>query len=231
MKKITIAIDGFSSCGKSTLAKALASRLHYRYIDSGAMYRCVTLYMLRNGWEKDFEETGLQKIIASLNNIKIDFHFNPESQSSEALLNGENVEKEIRSMEVNRWVSKVSAIPEVRRKMAELQKAMGRGGGVVMDGRDIGTHIFPDAELKIFMTADELIRAQRRFDELKSKGVQVSMDEVLKNLKERDKQDTERKDHPLRKADDAIILDNSDLTKEQQLEFVLSYVKDILGHL
>lgn len=229
MKKITIAIDGYSSCGKSTLAKALASRLHYRYIDSGAMYRCVTLYMLRNGWEKDFENTGKQKIIDALDHIDIDFHFMEEKQLSETLLNGENVEKSIRSMEVNQWVSRVSAIPEVRKKMAELQRKMGRGGGVVMDGRDIGTHIFPDAELKIFMTADEQVRAQRRYDELMSKGLHVTMDEVFKNLKERDKQDTERKDNPLRKADDAIVLDNSELTKEQQLDFVLKIAYEIAG--
>lgn len=227
MKKITIAIDGYSSCGKSTLAKALASRLHYRYIDSGAMYRCVTFYMLRSGWEKDFENTGKQRIIDALDNIEIDFHFIEEKQVSETLLNGENVEKNIRTMEVNQWVSKVSAIPEVRKKMAELQRKMGKGGGVVMDGRDIGTHIFPDAELKIFMTADDQVRAQRRYDELMSKGQHVTIDEVFKNLKERDKQDTERKDNPLRKADDAIILDNSELTKEQQLDFVLKIANEI----
>jgi cytidylate kinase len=227
LKKITIAIDGYSSCGKSTLAKALASRLHYRYIDSGAMYRCVTFYMLRSGWEKDFENTGKQRIIDALDNIEIDFHFIEEKQVSETLLNGENVEKNIRTMEVNQWVSKVSAIPEVRKKMAELQRKMGKGGGVVMDGRDIGTHIFPDAELKIFMTADDQVRAQRRYDELMSKGQHVTIDEVFKNLKERDKQDTERKDNPLRKADDAIILDNSELTKEQQLDFVLKIANEI----
>jgi cytidylate kinase len=183
--------------------------------------------MLRNGWEKDFENTGKQRIIDALDKIEIDFHFIEEKQLSETLLNGENVEKSIRSMEVNQWVSRVSAIPEVRKKMAELQKKMGKGGGVVMDGRDIGTHIFPDAELKIFMTSDDQVRAQRRYDELMSKGQHVTLDEVLKNLKERDKQDTERKDNPLRKADDAIILDNSELSKEQQLDFVLKMAYEI----
>lgn len=226
MKPIIIAIDGYSSCGKSTVAKELAARLKYRYIDSGAMYRCVTLYMLRKGWENDFENSGKTNIIRDLPGLRIAFHWNPDTGQSEILLNGENVEQEIRTMEVNRWVSKVSAIPEVRKHMALLQREMGKNGGVVMDGRDIGTNIFPQAELKIFMTADEKVRAQRRRDELLGKGINVSMEDVLQNIRERDIQDTLRQENPLRKAQDAILLDNTHLSREEQLEFILKLVHE-----
>jgi cytidylate kinase len=223
-KKITIAIDGYSSCGKSTLARALAAKLKYNYVDTGAMYRSVTLYALNNGLinGKDLDVEGL---IDELDQIDIDFVFNPETTASEILLNGENVEQYIRTMEVNDWVSPVSAVPEVRRKMVKIQQKLGENKGIVMDGRDIGTTVFPNAELKIFMTADEEVRAQRRMNELKLKNIPFTENEVKENLKYRDFCDMTRSESPLRKADDAIILDNSNLNKEQQLEFALQQVK------
>jgi cytidylate kinase len=218
-RKITIAIDGYSSCGKSTIARAIASRLSYNYVDTGAMYRAVTLYALRNGLinGKTLDVDGL---IDQLDSIHIEFSFNPESRVSEALLNGENVEQLIRQMDVNDWVSQVSAVAEVRKKMVRLQQKMGQGKGIAMDGRDIGTDVFPDAELKIFMTADPDIRAKRRFDELEAKKIPASLADVKANLLTRDHEDMTRKESPLRKAPDAITLDNTHLSREQQLDFV-----------
>jgi cytidylate kinase len=225
-RKITIAIDGYSSCGKSTIARALAARLHYNYVDTGAMYRAVTLYALRNGLinGKQLDDEGL---IDELEKVNIQFLFNPDTQVSEILLNDENVEQYIRQMDVNDWVSQVSAVGEVRRKMVKIQQELGKGKGVAMDGRDIGTTVFPDAELKIFMTADKDIRTQRRLDELDSKGIDANFDMVRDNLLSRDQEDMSRAESPLRKADDAILLDNSFLTREEQLEFVLQLVDQL----
>lgn len=227
MSKITIAIDGFSSCGKSTLAKSLAVRLGYSYIDTGAMYRAVAFYCLRHGLIKD-GKPDVPGIINALNDITISFQFNTATKSSETYLNGENVEKEIRGMEVSEVVSTIAAIHEVREKLVNLQRVMGRGKGVVMDGRDIGTNVFPHAELKLFMTADKEVRIQRRLDELSSKGELVSYNDLSKNIEERDYQDTHRKENPLIKAKDAILLDNSDINKEQQLDYVLKLINDLL---
>jgi cytidylate kinase len=225
-RKITIAIDGYSSCGKSTIARALAARLHYNYVDTGAMYRAVTLYALRNGLinGKQLDEEGL---IDELDQVHIQFLFNPDTQASEILLNNENVEQYIRQMDVNDWVSQVSAVGEVRRKMVKIQQELGKGKGIAMDGRDIGTTVFPDAELKIFMTAETNIRTQRRLDEMESKGITANFEQVRDNLLQRDLEDMSRAESPLRKADDAIILDNSNLTREQQLDFVLKLVDQL----
>lgn len=226
MKRITIAIDGYSSCGKSTIAKALAARLSYSYVDTGAMYRAVTLYCLEHGIIKDgaFDE---QEINRALNDIHLTFRFNPATNSSETFLNGKNVEKEIRSMYVSGSVSPVSKIHEVRVQMVALQREMGKDKGVVMDGRDIGTNVFPDAELKIFMTADPYVRAQRRYDELAAKGIKISIEEVRNNLASRDHEDTHRKENPLLQAADAIVLDNTDLTRDEQLDFVMKLVEEL----
>jgi CMP/dCMP kinase len=225
--KLTIAIDGYSSCGKSTLAKALAARLNYAYIDSGAMYRCVTLYCLHRGLIKDHSFLT-EEIIKALPEINIDFRFNSHSKINEAFLNGENVEKEIRTLEVASHVSAISAIKEVRHKLVSIQRQMGNNKAVVMDGRDIGTTVFPDADLKIFMTADMDVRVQRRYAELKSKGEHCTSEEVKRNLFDRDYLDTHRKESPLQKAEDAVVLDNTELTREEQLEFVLRLVKDLV---
>jgi cytidylate kinase len=227
MSKITIAIDGFSSCGKSTLAKALAQKLHYSYIDTGAMYRCVTLYALRHGFIDEKQNIEERKLITVLPLINVDFIFNTQKRTSETYLNGENVEHEIRGMEVSNNVSKVSAIHEVREKMVALQREMGKNGAVILDGRDIGTNVFPKAELKIFMTADDDIRAKRRKDEYTAHGQYFTLDEVKQNLQKRDYADSHRKENPLTKAKDAIILDNTDLTPDQQLEFVLKLIADM----
>lgn len=226
MSRITIAIDGYSSCGKSTLAKALASKLGYGYVDSGAMYRCITLYALQKGLIKDhsFIEDEIIKIIPD---IQLSFEFNPNTKSSETFMNGENVEKEIRQMVVSENVSKVSAIKAVRTRMIIIQRELGKNGGIVMDGRDIGTNVFPNAELKLFMTADPDIRTQRRLDELISKGQFPTFLEVKQNLLSRDYEDTHREENPLTQAKDAIVLDNSDLSREQQLEFVLKLIQDL----
>lgn len=226
MSMITIAIDGYSSCGKSTLAKALASELGYAYADSGAMYRCITLYAINKGVIKDhsFQE---EEIVKLLDEINLSFQFNPHTKSSETFLNGVNVEKEIRQMVVSENVSKVSAIHDVRVKMIAIQRDLGKNKGIVMDGRDIGTNVFPNAELKLFMTADTDIRTQRRFDELSSKGQYISFNEVKSNLIYRDHEDTHRKENPLTQAEDAIVLDNSELTREQQLEFVIKLIRDL----
>lgn len=225
MSRITIAIDGYSSCGKSTLAKALAAKLNYAYIDSGAMYRCVTLYCLRKGLIID-KKFNPEEIVACLPEINLSFEFNPFTKTSETFLNDENVEKEIRSMEVAENVSKISAIKEVRQHMVILQRQFGKNKGVVMDGRDIGSHVFPDAELKLFMTADVETRVYRRMDELNSKGQHVEFDEVKLNLEQRDYDDTHRKESPLIKAKNAIVLDNTDLNKEEQLDYVLKLIND-----
>lgn len=227
MSRITIAIDGYSSCGKSTLAKALAAKLNYAYIDSGAMYRSVTLHCLRKSLIINKQFTP-EEIIGTLAEINLDFKFNPHTKTSETFLNGENVEKEIRVMEVAENVSKISAIKEVRQHMVAIQRQLGSSKGVVMDGRDIGTHVFPRAELKLFMTADIETRVNRRMDELNSKGQHVEFDEVKKNLEQRDYDDTHRKESPLVKAKDAIILDNTDLNKEEQLEYVIRLINDLL---
>jgi CMP/dCMP kinase len=226
MRKITIAIDGYSSCGKSTIAKALAQRLNYSYIDTGAMYRSVTLYALRNGFIKEGKSDN-SKIIASLPDIHIRFEFNPHTKTSETFLNGENVERDIRTMEVNQHVSEISSIKEVREKMVALQREMGKHKAVVLDGRDIGTNVFPKAELKLFMTADNTVRAQRRMDELSSKGEYHTLDDVLQNLLKRDHDDMNRKENPLIQAEDAVVLDNTDLNKEEQLEFVIKLINDL----
>ena len=227
MSNITIAIDGYSSCGKSTIAKALAAKLNYAYVDSGAMYRCITLYCLRKGIIKE-QKFNKEEVIAILPEIRLSFQFNPHTKTSETFLNSENVEKEIRGMEVAVNVSKISTIKEVREYTVAIQRELGKHKGVVMDGRDIGTHVFPHAELKIFMTADTEIRTQRRRDELWSKGQHIEYEEIKKNLLQRDYDDTHRKESPLTKAKDAIVLDNSDLNKEEQLEYVIKLINDLL---
>lgn len=226
MRSITIAVDGYSSCGKSTISKTLARTLGYIYVDTGAMYRSIALYALRNGFVKVDGTIDRDGLVANLNNIVVSF-----SSDGGAMLNGENVESEIRGMRVSDCVSYVSAIPEVRRHLVELQRIMGRNGGVVMDGRDIGTVVFPNAELKIFVTADAAIRAQRRFDELKSKGQPADYDEILENVKKRDYLDETREESPLRKADDAIVLDNGNMTISEQNAWVMEKVMDICQNL
>jgi len=222
--KFIIAIDGFSSCGKSTVAKDLARELGYLYIDSGAMYRAVTLYCLQNDLISDgiVQADELKKQIG---NIDIQFRYNPSTQKNETWLNGINVEEAIRSPEVAEMVSPVSVIGFVREAMVRFQREMGRNKGIVMDGRDIGTVVFPDADLKIFMTASPEIRAQRRYDELRAKGLNVSMEEVMRNITERDRIDSTRAISPLRQADDALVLDNSRLTREEQLAWVMEKVR------
>ena len=219
MKKITIAIDGYSSCGKSTMAKDLAREVGYIYIDSGAMYRAVTLYCLQNDL---FTEAGIDaaSLEAVMPQIRISFQLNPETQRPMTFLNGENVEDLIRTMEVSNHVSPVAALPFVREAMVKLQQDMGKEKGIVMDGRDIGTAVFPDAELKIFVVASAEIRAQRRYDELKAKGQEASYEEILANVKERDYIDQNREVSPLRQAEDALLLDNSNLTIEEQKQWL-----------
>lgn len=220
MKKITIAIDGYSSCGKSTMAKDLAKSISYKYIDSGAMYRAVTLYCIRHHFFNG-NEIDLKALEAAMPMIHISFRLNTETGKSDTYLNEENVEKEIRSMEVADKVSIVSAIGFVRKAMVDLQQAMGKEKGIVMDGRDIGTVVFPDAELKVFVTARPEVRAQRRLDELQAKGEKASFEEVLENIEKRDFIDTTRKESPLTQAKDAIVLDNSDITIEQQKQWLV----------
>lgn len=225
-QKIIIAIDGYSSCGKSTLAKALAKKLAYSYIDSGAMYRAVTLFIQQHDITlEQLAEMTQKQLEGLMDNIHISFHVNPETGLSEVFLNGLNVEKRIRDLKVSDWVSPVSAVPEIRHRMVELQQSYGVHKGIVMDGRDIGTKVFPNAELKIFMTARDEIRAKRRFDELNAKGFMVTFDEVMKNIQDRDYTDTHRSESPLRQAEDAIILDNSNLTELEQFRFALDLVK------
>jgi len=224
MRKIIIAIDGFSSTGKSTIAKQIAHELGYVYVDTGAMYRAVTLYAMQNGFitEKNFDKTNF---IKALHKIKLGFVFNPNMGFSEIYLNGVNVEKEIRTLKVSQFVSQVSTISEVRSKLVEQQQLMGKDKGIVMDGRDIGTVVFPQAELKIFMTASPEIRAQRRYDELIKRGDKVTYNEVLSNVQDRDYMDSNRKDSPLVMADDAIEFDNSELSLEQQFTEIMQLVK------
>lgn len=226
-KKITIAVDGFSSTGKSTLAKQLARHLNYIYVDTGAMYRAVTLYALEQGFISagHFDEKELTE---HLPKVTLKFVFNTEIAHSEVFLNDKNVESKIRSMEISNLVSKVAALPQVREKLVEQQRFMGRDKGVVMDGRDIGTVVFPDAELKLFMTASPAVRAQRRFEEMKNAGQEVSYESVLQNLEERDYIDSHRKDSPLQKADGAIELDNSFMSREEQFNKILTLAKEIL---
>lgn len=225
-KKIIIAIDGHSSCGKSTMAKSLAQMLGYIYIDSGAMYRVVTLVALRKGLIPN-GKPDISKVISELENIKITFQWDETLGKNTTFFNGENVEAEIRQLEVSQNVSPISTIGEVRHEMVKQQRENGVNKGIVMDGRDIGTVVFPNAELKIFMTASPKIRAQRRFDELKEKGQNVDFDEILKNVEGRDKIDSTRAISPLQKADDALILDNSNLTREEQLKWTVEKVKEI----
>ena len=216
--KIIIAIDGFSSCGKSTFAKAIAARLGYIFIDTGAMYRAVTLYALEHGAIR----SGIvdeDAVVASLKDIDIDFRFNPERGASDIYVNDVWVEGKIRTIEVSNLVSAVSAVGEVRKRLVALQQRMGRDKGVVMDGRDIGTVVFPNAELKIFMTADPEVRAERRYIELQAKGEQVSKEEIVENIRQRDHLDQTRAISPLRKADDAIVLDNGGMTLEEEMEW------------
>lgn len=226
--KIIIAIDGFSSTGKSTLAKQLASHLGYVYVDTGAMYRAVTLFALENGYIGD-DFFDRETLVQSLPYIKLHFEFNPSLGFAEMFLNGRNVENEIRNIHVSGFVSRIAEVSQVRAKLVEQQQEMGRSRGIVMDGRDIGTVVFPDAELKIFMTASPETRARRRYDELVAKGQQVSYEDVFNNVTQRDRIDTGREDSPLRKAQDAIEIDNSNLTKEEQFATVLRYVEERVG--
>ncbi|MEZ5103829.1 MAG: (d)CMP kinase [Draconibacterium sp.] len=225
-KKIIIAIDGHSSCGKSTMAKSLARELGYVYIDSGAMYRVVTLHALRKRLIKN-GKPDILKVISELKNIKITFQWDEKKGKNTTFLNGENVEDEIRQLEVSQNVSPISTIAEVRTEMVRQQRENGKNKGIVMDGRDIGTVVFPDAELKIFMTASPEIRAKRRYLELKEKGQDVNFEDILKNVEGRDKIDSTREVSPLKKADDALILDNSNLTREEQLHWTIERVKEI----
>jgi cytidylate kinase len=221
MKPITIAIDGFSSCGKSTMAKRLAKELGYIYVDTGAMYRAVTLFALQYQLivEDQLDES---KLISLLPQIEVAF-----TPDGGVLLGNERVDDAIRSVEVSNWVSKISSIKEVRQKMVELQRAMGKDKGVVMDGRDIGTVVFPDAELKIFVTADPKVRAQRRYDEWTAKGMQVNFDDVLQNVIDRDYQDQNRAESPLRQASDEIVLDNSHMTRDEQQVWLIKQVEKV----
>ena len=225
-KKIIIAIDGHSSCGKSTVAREIARKLDYIFIDTGAMYRAVTLYCLRNNTIVN-GIVNTEKLVANLGNINVCFKTNPDNKQVDIWLNGENVEEEIRQLDVSQNVSPVAAVAEVRHLLVALQQEMGHAKGIVMDGRDIGTVVFPNAELKIFMTAGTEVRARRRFDELTAKGVQVSYEEIKANIIERDRYDETREESPLRKADDAIVLDNSNMTREEQLEWVIERVKNL----
>jgi cytidylate kinase len=223
MNKIIVAIDGYSACGKSTTARAVAESLGYIYADSGAMYRAVTYYLIKNG----ISLTNSERIESSLDNIIISFK-RDEQGNLTTYLNGELVEEEIRKMEISDNVSAVAAISVVRKAMVRIQHGLGEKKGIVMDGRDIGTVVFPEAELKIFMTAEPEIRAQRRLKELHDKGVEASLDEVLTNLTERDHKDTTREDSPLRQAEDAIVVDNSKMTFEEQVNVIISLANEII---
>lgn len=216
MKKIVIAIDGYSSCGKSTMAKDLAREVGYIYVDTGAMYRAVTLFAMRNGVFDEEGNIDEARLKALLPDVKLTFKLNSETKLPEVCLNGECVERDIRTLEVSQHVSPIAALPFVREKLVEQQQAMGKEKGIVMDGRDIGTVVFPDAELKIFVTASAEIRAQRRFKELEAKGMPANFDEILQNVEQRDYIDTHRETSPLRQADDALVLDNSHLTIADQ---------------
>ncbi|WP_262733966.1 (d)CMP kinase [Gaetbulibacter sp. NE] len=228
MQNITIAIDGFSSTGKSTVAKQLAKALSYVYVDTGAMYRAVTLYAMQNSLiAEDCFDT--EALINQLDDINISFKFNETLGFAEVYLNSVNVEKQIRTLEVSKFVSQVATVPEVRRQLVKQQQQMGKDKGVVMDGRDIGTVVFPDAELKLFMTASANTRAVRRYEELKERGDDVSFEDVLKNVETRDRIDSTRKDSPLTKAVDAIEIDNSNLTLDEQFETILQLAKQTIA--
>lgn len=223
-QKIIIAVDGFSSCGKSTFAKAIARRLGYIFIDTGAMYRAVTLYALEHGAIR----SGIvdeEAVVRLLDQIAITFRFNPDRGASDIYVNGDLAEGKIRTIEVSNCVSRVSAIPEVRSKLVAMQQEMGRRKGVVMDGRDIGTVVFPHAEMKLFMTADPHVRALRRYDELRAKGDDVSLEQIEENVRSRDKADMSRAVSPLRQADDAIVLDNSHMTVDEQMEWFMEQLR------
>jgi cytidylate kinase len=226
MKKITIAIDGHSSTGKSTLAKQLAKALDYIYVDSGAMYRAVTLYALEQGFISD-EKFDPNALISNIENVNIEFK-KEENNPTVLYLNNKEVSSKIRGMEVSNLVSKVAALPQVRQCLVKEQRKMGQNKGIVMDGRDIGTVVFPEAELKIFMTASAQTRTQRRFDELTAKGEQVDFDEVYENITSRDYKDSTRADSPLTQAKDARVLDNTNLTQSQQYKIVMDWIKDLI---
>jgi cytidylate kinase len=228
MKKITIAIDGHSSCGKSTMAKQLAKAIGYIYVDTGAMYRTVTLFAMRHGVFNG-AELDAARLESLMPMLKVSFKLDPETNLPLACLNDEVVEKEIRSMEVSSRVSPVAALPFVREAMTRMQQQMGEEKGIVMDGRDIGTAVFPQAELKIFVTASAEVRAQRRYDELKAKGEQVTYEEILKNVQERDYIDSHREISPLTQAEDAIVLDNSNMTISEQQEWLLKLTKEVVS--
>jgi cytidylate kinase len=221
MKKITIAIDGHSSCGKSTMAKDLAREVGYIYVDTGAMYRSVTLYALRHGLFHEDGSVRTAELEQAMPDIRISFQLNPETGRPDTYLNGECVEQEIRSLEVSSHVSPIAAVGFVRRALVAQQQQMGQDKGVVMDGRDIGTVVFPDAELKVFVTASPEVRAQRRFDELQAKGMPADYEDILKNVQERDYIDSHREESPLRQADDALLLDNSNMTIPEQKAWLL----------
>lgn len=224
LKKLVIAVDGFSSCGKSTFAKAIARKLHYIFIDSGAMYRAATLYAIDHNLFEG-EELLKDKLIASLPHMKISFNYNPVTSKNETWLNGENVESEIRGIKVSNLVSAVSQIKEVRQKLVALQQEMGKTGGIVMDGRDIGTAVFPHADIKLFMTASPEVRAQRRYLELKEKGTEVPLSEIKANIEKRDYLDQNREESPLIMANDAILLDNSNMSPEEQMIWFTNLLK------
>lgn len=222
-KNIIIAIDGYSSCGKSTLAKSLAKKLNFIYVDSGAMYRAVTLYFLRN----NIDINNHDAIVDALDHIDLNFH--SRDYQSHILLNGEEVSEEIRQMPVSERVSDIAAIKEIRKAMVKQQQKMGRSKNVIMDGRDIGTTVFPNAQVKLFMTADSKIRAERRFKELSAKGEEVGLEEIFENIAHRDFLDTTRAESPLTRAEDAVILDNTELTEKQQLDFAIGIVNPFLN--
>ncbi|GAB7088589.1 (d)CMP kinase [Marinifilum fragile] len=226
-KKLIIAIDGHSSCGKSTVAKDLAKKIDYTYIDSGAMYRVVTLFAMRNALINN-EKVDENKLSHLIDQVSISFQYNDEKQRHETYLNGELVEDEIRSLAVSNNVSLIAKIKFVREKMVAFQRELSKEGGVIMDGRDIGTVVFPNAELKIFMTADVEVRAIRRYKELKDKGEEVSLDDIRENVKKRDFIDENRDESPLRKAEDAIVLNNSKLSKEEQLDWIVERMSEVV---
>ena len=228
MRKINIAVDGYSSCGKSTLAKQIAEILGYLYIDSGAMYRAITLHGIKTG-SIIGDKVDADELKSQLTDVHVILQYDPESKRSYPILNGENVDKEIHSMEVANAVSRVSEIKEVREKLINLQKKAAESKGVVMDGRDIGTVVIPSAELKLFMTADANIRAERRFEQLKNKGTKVGYLEILNNIKSRDERDSKRELSPLVQADDAIILDNTHLTPEEQLTYAIGLINNLVS--
>ena len=228
MRKIVIAIDGYSSCGKSTLAKQLAKELGYVYVDTGAMYRAVAYYANQHGFF-DKNALSVSKLLEALPKINITFSFNSQLNKSETCLNGVNIEPHIRTIEISNQVSRIAQIKEVREKMVDLQQAMGKGKGLIMDGRDIGSVVFPNAELKLFMTASPEIRAKRRFNELITKGDNVSYEEVFTNITLRDNDDTTRSENPLIKAQDAVVIDNSNLTPTEQFNIALKLAQDIIN--